>query len=239
MTRSACSAPALLIACKNRNDSGRLQADFIEASDELFERRTREHRDLANLFGCGDCGLRGDGGSAVGEGRRLGDFGRFGDANGQAALRHGDRRDLHVRANDDCPGAFVDDDARGRFHRHAQIADLGEKARRVRSLWQAQQDASVVAFLRQGGLVARARVSIDGVGDAHRGRVIWIAQLENKRVVDRGGRARGLALDRGAVGNAADRRDAMGERFILPLRREAGNGDRTLRDGVDGRRLFR
>ena len=68
---------------------------------------------------------------AVGERRRLRHLRRLGDAHGEVAVGDGDRRDLHVLADDDGAGALVDDDAGRRVGLDREVADLGHEARRA------------------------------------------------------------------------------------------------------------
>jgi len=87
----------------------------LSPSNDLLQRHALLHqRELAAFLLHADARARHDGGAAARQRRRLAHLRGFRNADGEVALRHRDRRDAHVAADDDHAGAFVDDDL-GRF----------------------------------------------------------------------------------------------------------------------------
>lgn len=101
-----------LQALQDGDDLAGRSADFLQAAHELFDSgAVFELDELGVVFLYADADGGGDDGLAVGERLRLRDVEAGRDLDGEAAVedRHG--RDAGVFAEDDCSGAFVDDEA--------------------------------------------------------------------------------------------------------------------------------
>ena len=110
--RSACSAPADLIACRIAImplglTPRRLRPATSERKLEPLTMATWPPDSLTSI-----CVLRRHDRLAIAERGGLRRLRRLGDAHVERAVRDGDRRDLHVLSDDDGAGARVDDDAR-------------------------------------------------------------------------------------------------------------------------------
>src|SRR5262249_2534876 len=87
---------------QDRDHVERPDAQRVEPVDQLLQRYALPHHgELPAIFLHAHARARGDDGAAAGERRRLAHLRRFGDRDGQIALRDGDGRHPHVPADDD------------------------------------------------------------------------------------------------------------------------------------------
>ena len=210
--------------------AARLDAETVEAGDQRAQAGAADDGDLAAGFVDGDLRLRRDDGLAVAERGGLRDLRRLGDAHVERAVGDGDRRDLHILADDDGAGARIDDDARRRVGINQEIADRRHQPRRADGAGAQQFDGARVALEGDRAPEGASREGVDGVDDPRRGGVIGVAQLqEHAHLVER---AVDGPLDDGAVGDAAGGRHALRNVLGLAGRVEAGDGDGALGAGV-------
>jgi hypothetical protein len=153
------------------------------------------------------------------------------DAHGQAPLGDGDGIDADVLADDDDARLFVDDDARHLVGLDVELLDVGEQAGHVGAAARRDRDADGRRIERTRDRLAEK--GVDRLGHAARRRQVGIAQGKVE-LLERGQLEPHLALDDGAVGNAAAGRHALadaGSRIARDV--EAADVDLTLRDRID------
>ena len=228
---SAWMAPAALMACRMAIMSrGPMPSEFKTVHQLLQRHAVANERELVAVLLHADLGARRRHGAAARERCRLRDLRAFRDRDRQVALGDGDHGDAHVPPHDDDARALVDDDLGRLVRLDLQLLDLGEERDHVAQVLLRHRDLHGRGVERLGG--RHADEVVDGGGDAFGGGEVGIAQSEPHLVhavqceVD-------LALDDGAVGDAADGRDAAGDLGGLALGLEAPDGERALGDRVD------
>jgi hypothetical protein len=164
-------------------------------------------------------------GSAARQRIGLADLRAFGNRDGEIALRHRDGGDADVAAHHDDAGAFVDHDLGGEIRLDLQLLDLGQEGDDVALEFGGDRQLHRGGIDRLGGLDAEEIV--DRGGDALGGGEIGVAQRQ-PHIGQAIEREFDLALDDGAVGDAADGRHAAGDLGGFAFGLEAGDRERAL-----------
>ncbi len=145
-------------------------------------------------------------------------------------MRHRNGGDAHVAAHHDDAGALVDDDLGREIRLDLQLLDLGEQGHDVALELRRNRELHRRGIDRFGGLGAEEVV--DGGGDAFRGGEVGVAQRE-PHIGQAIEREFDLALDNGAVGDAADRGHALGDAGGRAFGREAADRQGALSHRID------
>ncbi len=164
----------------------------------------------------------------------LGNFGRAGHRDGEAAVGHGHFGNLDVGVGDDRAGAFVDDDAG---------VDVGDEGGVFNPRDEFHLALGALHFLRDknldGGGADRFRdlpdLVVNGVCHAHRGREIALAQ-HNFQDALRENVRRDFVFNNGAVGDHARGGVVLLHRGAARAARsriEAAEENAALRDGIN------
>lgn len=145
-------------------------------------------------------------------------------------MRHCDGGDTDVAAHHDDAASFVDDDLGGKVGIDLELLDLGEEGDDVALELRRDRKLHSRGIDRFGGL--DAEIVVDRGRDPLGRGEVGVAQREPhvRQPIER---KLDLAFDDGAVGDAADGRNAAHDlrRFALGL--ETGDRERALSDRVD------
>src|ERR1700736_1415267 len=206
-------------------------AEPVEAVDQLLQRYAVFHQRLfLAVFGDADAGARRHHGSSARQRIGLAHLRAFGNRDREIALRYGDSGDADVAAHHDNAGALVDHDLGGEVRLDLQLLDLGQEGDHVALEFRRDRQLHGGGIDRFGGLDAEKIV--DRGRDALGGGEIGVAQRQPyigqavQRELD-------LALDDGAVGDAADGGHAAGHAGGSPFGLEATDRERSLRHRID------
>ncbi len=139
---------------------------------------------------------------------------------------------MHLAADDDRAGSFIDDDTSRLIGFDHDFADLGEKARGREAVGPAERDALEILGLRYFHAVPMLREGIDRVLDSDSGGEVRVPQFQLERhTFDRSSRR--IHLDNGSIRNTASGRYAGGDGFGGSLGQISRDRDLSLRGGVD------